>query len=275
MEKRVSGGNGRFKMTVIWQVDAFTDRPFSGNPAGVCLLEEEADEEWMQNVAKEMNLSETAFLYPEEGAYRLRWFAPDSEVDLCGHATLASAHILWEKGYAEKEDIIEFHTKSGTLTASLKDEWIELDLPLLDEEETEIPEGLVEALGVKPLYVGKNAFDYIVEISSEEQLILIEPDLTKLATITARGISVTARSASEEYDFVSRLFAPAIGIPEDPVTGSAHCCLGPYWEKKLNKSSFTAYQASERGGTLKVQVKGDRVLISGKAVTVIEGLILV
>ncbi|WP_340819494.1 PhzF family phenazine biosynthesis protein [Methanolobus sp. WCC4] len=261
-------------MTSIYQVDAFTDEPFKGNPAGVCILEQAANEEWMQTVAREMNLSETAFLYPDGKGYNLRWFAPDTEVDLCGHATLASAHILWEKDFADKKDVLEFHTKSGTLTASLKDGWIELDFPALLEEESEIPEGLSEALGIEPVYVGRSVFDYIIEVCSEEELRAIDPDLTRLSTITTRGFSVTALSSSDEYDFVSRLFAPAIGIPEDPVTGSAHCCLGPYWMKKLGKNSFTAYQASTRGGVVRVQVKRDRVLLSGKAVTVIEGKIL-
>ncbi|WMW24061.1 PhzF family phenazine biosynthesis protein [Methanolobus sediminis] len=261
-------------MITIYQVDAFTDIPFAGNPAGVCILDGPANEEWMQNVAKEMAISETAFLYPENDGYDLRWFAPDAEVDLCGHATLASAHILWEKGFAGEDETLRFFTKSGLLTATFNDGWVELDFPALTEEETDAPVGLTEALGVKTLYTGKNAFDYLVEVASEEELRSIKPDLPKLAEITARGINVTAISSSKEYDFISRLFAPAIGIPEDPVTGSAHCCLGPYWAKKLNKTVFTAYQASERGGFLKVQVKGERVLISGKAVTVIEGKIL-
>jgi PhzF family phenazine biosynthesis protein len=228
----------------------------------------------MQNVAREMAVSETAFLYPEKGGYCLRWFAPGAEVDLCGHATLASAHILWEKGFAEKDEKLFFFTKSGTLAASLNDGWIELDFPVLDEEEEETYEELAEALDVEPVYVGRNAFDYLVEISSEDSLRKLEPDLARIAAITARGVCVTAVSSSPEYDFVSRLFAPGIGIPEDPVTGSTHCCLGPYWMKKLGKDTFYAYQASQRGGYLKVQVRDDRVLICGKAVTVFAGEIL-
>lgn len=268
-----SDGDGN-KMTKIYQVDSFTDRPFAGNPAGVCILDKPACDNWMKNVAKEMAVSETAFLYPEKGGYNLRWFAPGAEVDLCGHATLASAHILWEKGFADKDKTLMFFTKSGLLTAKLNDGWIELDFPAFSEEQADAPEGLMEALGVKSVYIGRNAFDYLVEVASEEELRSIKPDLMRLAKITTRGVSVTSVSSSGKYDFASRLFAPAIGIPEDPVTGSAHCCLGPYWMKKLNKSIFTAYQASERGGFLKVQVKNERVLISGKAVTVIEGEIL-
>ncbi|WP_319508690.1 PhzF family phenazine biosynthesis protein [uncultured Methanolobus sp.] len=261
-------------MTKIYQIDAFTDKPFHGNPAGVCILEEPADDKWMQNVAKEMNLSETAFLYPENDGYNLRWFAPDAEVDLCGHATLASAHVLWEKGYTRKDEILKFFTKSGLLTAKIKEKWIELDFPTLHEEVSEAPTGLIEALGIEPKYVGRNVFDYIVEVVSEEEVRSIVPDLAKLSNVTTRGVIVTALADSEDYDYISRLFAPSIGIPEDPVTGSAHCCLGPYWMKKLGKSSFNAYQASARGGFLKVQVKGERVLLSGKAVTVLEGEIL-
>lgn len=263
------------KMTAIFQVDAFTDKPFKGNPAGVCILEESASEEWMQNVAKEMAISETAFLHPESNGYALRWFTPEAEVDMCGHATLASAHILWEKGFAGRNETLRFFTKSGLLTASLNNDWIELDFPELPERETEVPSELMKALGVKKtIHVGKNAFDYLVELESEEEIRDLKPDFSMLSKITRRGVSVTAISSSDEYDFVSRLFAPAIGISEDPVTGSAHCCLGPYWMKKLNKNSFTAYQASERGGFLKVQVMGERVLISGKAVTIIEAKLL-
>ncbi|TGC11066.1 PhzF family phenazine biosynthesis protein [Methanolobus halotolerans] len=262
-------------MAVICQVDAFTDRPFSGNPAGVCVLEEPADEKWMQEVAREMSLPETAFLYPEDDAYNLRWFAPDAEVALCGHATLASAHILWEKGYLGKGETASFFTISGVLTAEFNDGWIELDLPVLPEEETVAPEGLIEALGIEAKYIGRNAFDYIIEIESEKELRSIEPDLSMLAKVTERGVIVTSMSCSGEYDFVSRLFAPAIGIPEDQVTGSAHCCLGPYWMQRLGKDNFNAYQASRRGGYLKVQVKGERVRLFGKAVTVLEGNMLV
>jgi len=258
-------------MARIYQVDSFTDRAFSGNPAGVCILESAADEEWMQNVAREMAISETSFLYPENGGYNLRWFAPDAEVDLCGHGTLATAHILWEKNYLERDETASFFTKSGLLTARLKGEWIELDFPVLPEESLDAPEGLLESLGIEAKYVGMNEFDYIVEVESESELRSMEPDLSMLAKVTTRGVIVTSLCESEEYDFVSRLFAPAIGIPEDPVTGSAHCCLGPYWMKKLGKDTFNAYQASARGGSLKVKVERDRVILSGQAVTVLEG----
>jgi len=259
----------------IYQVDAFTEKPFSGNPAGVCVLNEKLDENLMQNIAREMNLSETAFLVKNNEGYDLRWFTPDAEIDLCGHATLVSAHILWEKGYLGKDREAKFSTKSGLLTAKMNEGWIELNFPALPEEKTEPPAGLLEALGVEASYVGKNRFDYLVEVESEEIVRVIKPDFPKLLKVPARGVIVTARARAGEYDFVSRFFAPEVGIWEDPVTGSAHCCLGPYWQKKLNKNEFIAYQASERGGVLKVKVTGERVLISGKAVTVLEGELLI
>jgi len=259
----------------IYQVDAFTEKPFSGNPAGVCVLSEKLEESLMQNIASEMNLSETAFLVENSDGYDLRWFTPDSEIDLCGHATLASAHILWEKGFLETDREAKFSTKSGLLTAKMNEGWIELNFPALSEEKIEPPSELLEALGVEASYVGKNIFDYLVEVESEETVRTMKPNFTKLLEVPARGVIVTARARAGEYDFVSRFFAPEIGVWEDPVTGSAHCCLGPYWQKKLNKDEFIAYQASERGGILKVKVTGERVLISGKAVTVLEGELLI
>lgn len=256
----------------IYQVDAFTEKPFKGNPAAVCILEEKQTEKWMQDVAGEMNLSETAFLIPENEGYSLRWFTPNSEVDLCGHATLASAHVLWEKGYLKKNREAKFYTKSGLLTAKLDEGWIQLNFPATPEEKTDVSEGFKEALGFNPIYTGKSIFDYLIVAESEETVKNLKPDLTKLLQVCTRGVIVTAKST--KYDFVSRFFAPAIGIPEDPVTGSAHCCLGPYWMKILGKASLYAYQASERGGVLKVQVVGERVLIMGKAVTVLEGELL-
>lgn len=255
----------------IYQADAFTDRPFGGNPAGVCLLPGPADEEWMQKVARDMNLPETAFLYAEKGGYSLRWFTPTVEVELCGHATLASAHVLWESGRVPRSRGIEFYTLSGTLTAAVNGEMIELDFPSEPESEAEAPPALIESLCVKPLYVGRNRFDYIVEVGSEKEVRALSPDFPLLATIPARGVMVTAVSDDPKYDFISRFFGPASGINEDPATGSAYCCLGPYWEKKLGKSEFLAYQASERGGVIGVRVLGQRVKLLGKAVTIFKG----
>ncbi len=211
----------------IYQVDAFTFQPFHGNPAGVCILPKPALESWMQSIAKEMNLSETAFLVQEEDGFRLRWFTPAVEVKLCGHATLASAHVLWETGTLAAGKQARFHTLSGLLTADQHDNWIEMDFPAKIEEPSEPLDELAVALGVKPVYVGKNVFDYLVEVDSEDTVRNLEPDFTLLKKLPVRGVIVTARSASTDFDFVSRFFAPAVGINEDPVTGSAHTCLTP------------------------------------------------
>lgn len=256
---------------IITQVDAFTGEPFSGNPAAVCVLPEAADETWMQNVASEMNLSETAFLYPQGDGYNLRWFTPAAEVDLCGHATLASAHVLWEAGHLPADAQARFYTKSGLLTAQRNGDWIELDFPAEPETEAEAPPILADALGTTPQYVGQNRLDYLVEVGSAETLRRLQPDFTLLKTLASRGVMVTSRADSPDFDFFSRYFAPSFGIDEDPVTGSTHCCLGPYWQRRLGKDSLVAYQASARGGVLRVQVKGDRVLLGGQAVTVLRG----
>jgi PhzF family phenazine biosynthesis protein len=260
--------------TPIVQVDAFTDHAFAGNPAAVCLLDEARDERWMQNVAREMNLSETAFLVPRKDGYDLRWFTPEAEVDLCGHATLASAHVLWEEDILDKQETARFHTRSGLLSATRKEGWIEMDFPAELQKPAIAPPALTSALGTTPVYLGKNRFDYLVELESEEALRSLHPDIALLKTIPARGVIVTAPTDSKDYDFVSRFFAPAVGINEDPVTGSAHCCLGPYWQKRLKKDIFTAYQASARGGIVRVTVQGDRVLLGGQAVTVLRGELL-
>ena len=255
----------------IIQVDAFTNKPFSGNPAAVCVMPKPADETWMQNVATEMNLSETAFLYPQDDGYNLRWFTPAAEVDLCGHATLASAHVLWETGHLSPEAEARFYTKSGLLTAQRKGDWIKMDFPAEPATETPAPPNLADALGVKPVYVGKNRFDYLVEVNSEKTIRTLQPDFTLLKTITSRGVMVTSRATTPGYDFVSRFFAPGVGIDEDPVTGSAHCCLGPFWQARLEKDDFTAYQASPRGGVVRVRLEGNRVKLGGQAVTVLRG----
>jgi len=260
--------------TPIVQVDAFTDRAFAGNPAAVCLLDGPRDERWMQNVSREMNLSETAFLIKGEDGFDLRWFTPEAEVDLCGHATLASAHVLWEEDILGKQETARFHTRSGLLSATRKDGWIEMDFPA-ELQKPAIPHpALTRALGTTPVYIGTNRFDYLVELESEEVLRNLHTDFALLKTIPTRGVIVTTPSDSKDYDFVSRFFAPAVGINEDPVTGSAHCCLGPYWQKRLKKDFFTAYQASSRGGIVRVTVQGDRVLLGGQAVTVLRGELL-
>ena len=253
----------------LLQIDAFTDAPFKGNPAAVCILDRERDAAWMQNVAKEMNLSETAFLMHHVDGFSLRWFTPAVEVDLCGHATLASAHALWEERILETE--ARFHSRSGLLTATQNGEWIELDFPVKPEQPAEPPPLLLEALGAKATYVGRNQFDYLVEVASDEELRALNPDHVRLRTIPVRGVIVTARSSDPRFDFVSRFFAPGSGVDEDPVTGSAHCALTPYWAKKLGKNEMTAFQASRRGGGVRVRLAGDRVKLGGRAVTVFRG----
>lgn len=254
----------------LFQVDAFTAVPFAGNPAAVCLLPAGGRSSlWRQQVAAEMNLSETAFLSPGGEGWQLSWFTPTVEVDLCGHATLASAHVLFSEGLAETE--VKFTTLSGVLTARRPGEWLELDFPAEAAWQQDIPAAIIEALGVEPLFTGRNRIDYLVEISSEQQLQGLQPDFRRLARLGERGVIVTARATRPGYDFVSRFFGPGVGINEDPVTGSAHCCLGPYWQQKLGKNEFTAWQASARGGVVRVRVAGERVLLGGQAVTVLRG----
>lgn len=253
----------------ITQVDSFSSRPFGGNPAAVCILPTPADDRWMQFVAAEMNLSETAFLHPEGEHFRLRWFTPVSEVDLCGHATLAAAHVLWEEGRLRLDQPAQFETRSGRLTASREGEWIELDFPAEPVMSAEPPAGLADALGASATFVGRNRFDLLVEVESEAVLRGLAPDTGRLAAIPVRGVIVTARAtAGSGFDFVSRFFAPRLGVPEDPVCGSAHCALTPYWAARLGKPTLLAYQASPRGGELRLRENGQRVAIGGQTVTV-------
>ncbi len=256
----------------IYQVDAFTDEAFKGNPAAVCFLSKPRDADWMQNLAAEMNLSETAFLHEDDGGTRLRWFTPSAEVDLCGHATLASAHVLWESGRLGAQDAARFQTRSGELTAQRKGQWIELNFPAQPpEEESDSKKELEEALGTRIVHAGFNGTDFLAEVESADVVRKLQPDLKRVAALPARGCAATSRSDTGEFDFVSRFFAPGIGVNEDPVTGSAHCCLGPYWGGKLGKTEMTAYQASRRGGVVKVRLENDRVVLGGKAVVVFSG----
>jgi predicted PhzF superfamily epimerase YddE/YHI9 len=277
------------------QVDAFTSEAFAGNPAAVCFLPGERDASWMQKVAREMNLAETAFLRPLDGEggqreFELRWFTPAVEVDLCGHATLASAHALWESGRLAPTETARFHTRSGLLTA-VRDAagggdagndggWIQMDFPLTTSAPTPPPDGLIEGLGgITPLYVGRSRFDYLVQVESEAILSSVDPDFRRLSAIEARGVIVTSQAANGDYDFVSRFFAPRAGIDEDPVTGSAHCTLADFWHRQLGKTRFLARQISPRGGVLRVSLRtgvpgGDRVLLGGQAITVLRGDLL-
>jgi PhzF family phenazine biosynthesis protein len=260
--------NGHHPFT---QVDAFTDRPFAGNPAAVFLLPSARDEGWMQSVAREMNLAETAFLVRRSDGFDLRWFTPLCEVDLCGHATLASAHTLWEDGHLVDGASARFHTRSGVLKAERHDGLIWLDFPATPAVPAPTPPELQQGLGVPLRFVGRTPFDYFAEVDGEETVRALKPDLTPLAQLPVRGIIVTGRSSTPDYDCVSRFFAPAAGVPEDPVTGSAHCALAPFWAERLGRSELTAYQASPRGGVVRLRLAGDRVLLGGKAVTVVRG----
>jgi len=269
------------RQTIV-QVDAFTDRRFAGNPAAVCVMEKAADERWMQQLADEMNLAETAFVYPlEHGQFSLRWFTPRAEVDLCGHATLAAAHVLWETGRLGKDHVARFQTRSGLLTAQLKGDWIELDFPATPARSVGPSAPLAEvlaAMDVATVHIARSRFDYLVELESEAAVRSFTPDINKLKRVDCRGLIVTARAGAKTFasdgapfDFISRFFAPQVGIDEDPVTGSAHCALGPWWQARMGKDAFLAYQASRRGGTVRVTMRGERVLLGGQAVTTLRG----
>ena len=256
-------------------VDAFTGTPFRGNTAAVCIMDGPADPVWMQQVAGEMKHSETAFLHHGQGGWNMRWFTPAREVDLCGHATLAAAFALWTAGYEKPGSAIVFETRSGKLTAKKDEDWITLDFPAEPVTSTASVPGLDQALGVSPIFVGRNRFDILVELPSAADLCTLEPDIAALAVFSTRGIIVTAVSDLPNIDFVSRFFAPAVGVPEDPVTGSAHCCLGPYWGEKLKKSEVEGFQCSARGGTVRVILQGDRVVLGGHAVHILSGQLFV
>lgn len=255
----------------ITQVDAFTNRPFTGNPAAVAILTEIPGDAWLQDVAREMNLSETAFLLGHEDGFDLRWFTPAGEVDLCGHATLASAHVLWEDGVLGDEEEARFHTRSGLLTARRVGDWIEMDFPAVPAHEVAAPDSLTEALGVPPLWVGRSTSDLLVLLDGEKQVRSLSPEMQLLRRLEVRGVIVTSEAVSTGSDFVSRFFAPRVGVPEDPVTGSAHCTLAPFWEERLGRSGLTGYQVSARGGKVRTRLAGDRVHLSGQAVTVLRG----
>lgn len=263
-------------MTVpLLLVDAFADGPFSGNPAAVCLLADWPGDAWLQGVAAEMNQSETAFLVRRSDGYDLRWFTPAVEVELCGHATLASAAALRFLGEVDGQGEIRFHTKSGRLSAREREGLIELDFPQVPSTPASPPEGLIESLGVRPVAVGRTDFDYVVEVAGAHEVRALWPDFRRLRGVDCRGVMVTSRGEDPSCDFVSRFFAPACGIDEDPVTGSAHCTLGPYWSRRLGKIDLVGRQLSRRGGTVGVRLENDRAILGGKAVVVSRGELLV
>jgi len=255
----------------IYQVDAFTREPFGGNPAAVVLLDQPMDAMWMSRVAAEMNLSETAFVEPHDaGTYKLRWFTPRVEVDLCGHATLAAAHVLWSTGRDEGE--IVFETRSGDLSAAQRGPWIELDFPADESKPIVVPSDLGEILRVQPVHVRRGRHDLLVELDCAMAVRQVQPNLERLAEMPdVRGVIVTAASDDDRYDFVSRFFAPAAGIDEDPVTGSAHCTLGPYWAAKVGDDDLVGCQVSQRGGVVRMRLDGKRVYLGGQAVTIMHG----
>jgi PhzF family phenazine biosynthesis protein len=254
----------------LHHVDAFTAQPFAGNPAAVCLLSAERDAAWMLGVAREMNLPMTAFVRPQPPDFGLRWFATGGEVDLCGHATLATAHVLWETERLAPQAQARFHTRGGLLTARRDGAWIEMDFPTTPVEPVPAPDGLETALGAVPRFVGRSRFDYLVELESEAAVRALRPDLAAVRRLDSRGLVATARAGGED-DFVSRFFAPNIGIDEDPATGSTHCALAPFWSSRLGRTSLVARQLSTRGGRLKVRLLGDRTALAGQAVTVLRG----
>lgn len=254
-----------------WQVDAFTDRPFGGNPAAVCWLETDRETEWMQSVAAEMNLSETAFVRPHDGSLELRWFTPTMEVDLCGHATLATAHALWSDGLCSLDQPLEFQTRSGLLKCSRADQFIEMDFPATPATVVTPSENLLPALGIDSAIVARSRFYMLVVVDTPTTVRNLQPDFARLIHEQTLGIIVTAPSDDSRYDFISRFFAPAMGVNEDPVCGSAHCCLTPYWAGRLGKTALSAFQASSRGGVLRLRLNDDRVVLGGQAVVVWKG----
>ena len=254
-----------------WQVDAFTNQPFHGNPAAVCWLDSARETGWMQSVAAEMNLSETAFVRPLEDGLELRWFTPTMEVDLCGHATLATAHALWSDGLCKPDESLGFQTRSGLLTCSRAGDFIELNFPATPAKMIQPTENLLAGLGIQSAFVARSKFYLLVVVDSAMTVRNLQPDFERLLQEKTLGVIVTAASDEPQFDFISRFFAPAMGVNEDPVCGSAHCCLAPYWAERLGKTTLTAYQASSRGGLLKLQLQGDRVVLAGQAVTVWKG----
>jgi PhzF family phenazine biosynthesis protein len=253
-------------------VDAFAEKPFTGNPAGVVISKHKLGDMLMQKIASEINLSETAFIYPlERNAYEIRWFTPTKEAALCGHATLAAAEILWQENFVDSDEAIHFQSQSGTLVTKKKFDRIEMDFPTESSQPLgTIPPMITELFGMDVNYFGQNRIDYVIEVSSAESVLNYIPDFQKLAQL-GRGVILTAKSYDTDIDFVSRVFAPSEGIPEDPVTGSAHCALAPYWSNKLGKTKLTGRQLSARGGIVNMDYNGDRTLLSGKAITIVSG----
>lgn len=256
----------------LFLVDAFADAPFAGNPAAVVLLDRDRSDDWLQRLAAELAAPATAFLHPG-GLNRLSWFTPKVELRLCGHGTLAAAHVLWSEGLLAHETAARFETQAGELTASYDEGWVMLELPALRSEAVDAPPGLARAVGIEPKAVSRAGDDYLVELGSPDDVLAVRPDRDVLATVETRGVIVTA-AGGDDADFTSRFFAPSLGIPEDHVTGTAHAALAPYWAERLGRNSLIGHQASLRGGRVRVEVRGELVALAGKARTVVRGSLL-
>jgi PhzF family phenazine biosynthesis protein len=261
---------------IIYQVDAFTSEPFKGNPAGVCILEKELPDEWMQNIAAELHVSETAFISGEKDDYQIRFFTPESEVPLCGHATLSSGHIMFETGIVNRNDEIVFSSKAGKLKIRCSDNWIIMNFPIYELSPVPVPPDIRRYIGTKPAELFRTDHGWTFALlENEEDVLKLNPDFKAMKSTIYGDLIVTAPSSDPIYDFCVRCFAPALGIDEDPVTGSAHCALVPFWNKKTGKTEFTSHQVSKRGGILKVSLHGDRVEIAGEAVTIFRADLLI
>ncbi len=259
------------KKQIIYQVDAFTDKPFKGNPAAVCILENEPAADWMQNIAMEMNLSETAFVFPVKGERNIRFFTPEVEMKLCGHATLSASHILYETGIAKETEVLSLNSKAGVLTVKNKSPWIEMNFPSYSLKKMDVPQKFIDLTGVKPKELYSTAHGWTLALlGHESEVSSMSPDFAGLKNSEFGDLIVTAPSSDPAFDFCVRCFAPAVGINEDPVTGSAHCALVPFWNKLTGKTSFLSHQISKREGILKVSLDGERVSISGKALTIFK-----
>ena len=261
---------------IIFQVDAFTTQPFKGNPAGVCILDYEPSVIWMQNIAMEMNLSETAFVFPGKDCRMIRFYTPEAEISLCGHATLSASHILYERGIVKNSEEIRFSSKAGELRIKKQADWITMNFPSYPVEKMNIPSAFEKLTGIGPVELYRTAHGWsLALLKNESEVRNLRPNYSNMKDSEFGDLIVTAPSSDPEFDFCVRCFAPALGIDEDPVTGSAHCALVPFWNMKTGRTDFHSHQVSKRGGVLKVSLKGNRVEISGQAKTIFKADLLV
>lgn len=259
------------KHQIIFQVDAFTSRPFKGNPAAVCIMDHEPEKEWMQNIAMEMNLSETAFVFPGKECRIIRFYSPEAEIPLCGHATLSASHILYEAGVVKADEEIRLSSKAGELVIRKNGEWITMNFPAYHLKVMEITNEFESLTGIKPVELHRTDHGWTFALLKDEADVMnISPDFARMKDSVFGDLIITAPSSDKNFDFCVRCFAPALGINEDPVTGSAHCALVPFWTEKTGKKDFISHQVSKREGILKVSLKNDRVEISGQALTILK-----